>query len=112
MTTHKHFVRILHRAVAGNDGLDEGVAVVDGGEPNHAAIEIAWRAFGQQALSKWDEGAVHVVWRDRRGDAIEIGSRQSSASGKLWSFALFGQHIAARGAGLQPPCPRIAIIGL
>jgi hypothetical protein len=54
--------------------------VVDGRETNHAAIEIAARAFGEEAFSEGNEGAVHVVRRDSRGNAIEIGSRHGLAS--------------------------------
>ena len=78
--------------------------MLDGGEARHAAIEIARRAFGQKAFREADEGSVHVVRRDCRGDAVDIGGRQGTPPGVrviqvLWT--LFGQHIARKGARLQ-----------
>ena len=57
VATHKKRVCVLQRAIVGDDGLEKRVAVLDGGEARHAAIEIARRAFGQEAFSEGDEGA-------------------------------------------------------
>ena len=56
VTTDEERAFILYFASLRDDGLEEGVTVLDGGEANHAAIEIARRAFGQEALRERDEG--------------------------------------------------------
>ncbi len=81
VAAHKQRVFVLHYALISDDWFEERVAVLDGGKAHHAAIEIARRALGQEAFSKGNECAVHIVRRNRSGDAIEMGSRHCVTSG-------------------------------
>ena len=58
-------------AVFSGKRIDEGVAVLDGGEAGHAAEEIARGSSGEHGDGEVNEGVMDVVRGDGRGDAVD-----------------------------------------
>jgi len=101
----KKGVRVAHFSIGSDDGVEEGIAMVDGRLAHHAAEEVSGSAVGQEGLGEGDEGTVHVVRRRCSGDAVEVGSRQDRVSEMaLGPTFFFGQLIVRTDVRGQRIC--------
>ena len=76
LPAHIEPVRVLPRAIRGDDGLagrNNGARCADMRAMRRKRLRGV--PSGSMLSAKGDEGPMHIVRRDRRGDAVEIGSR-------------------------------------
>src|ERR1017187_8601469 len=75
ISRHIDLLFVAPRAIFSWARIHKRVTVIDCGQARHAPKELAWRSLGEEVGCKIDECCVDIVFRDRRGNSVNIGGR-------------------------------------